>query len=204
MKRMKRVIVLVGVVMIGFMVLAFFSAKRLLYVETGVQQADVIVVLGGEGAERIFRALELFKRHMATNIVVTGNGDCRLIRDRLILAGVPSSAITLESKSRTTKENADFAAKLLKARGTRKAIIVTSWFHSRRALSCFHFFAPEIAFLSAPAYHGLSMSSKPSLSEAVFIFEEYFKIIRYAVQYGIMPWKAEASRKVENPKSLSV
>ena len=204
MKRVRRVITLIVAATVGLMLVAFLSAKKLLYVESGVQQADAIVIMGGEGAERIFRALELFKKSMAPSIIVAGSGDCLLIRDRLMLAGVPSSSITLESKSESTKENAELAARLLKAQGARKVIIVTSWFHSRRALSCFRFFAPEIVFFSAPAYHGLRMPSKPSVSEAIFIFEEYFKIIRYAVQYGIWPWETEASRRVKESESRRV
>jgi uncharacterized SAM-binding protein YcdF (DUF218 family) len=132
---------------------------------------------------------------MAASIIVSGDGDCRLNRDRLILTGVPRSAITLECQSRNTKENAEFTARLLKARGVKRAIIVTSWYHSRRALSCFRFFAPEIVFFSAPGCHELNRSPKPDVTEAVPVLEEYVRILRYAVLYRIMPWSSESKSR---------
>ena len=66
-------------------------------------------------------------------------------------SGVPITAILLEPKSRTTRENAKFTIALLRARHLKSAIIVTSWYHSRRALHCFEHYAPDLRFYSRPA-----------------------------------------------------
>src|SRR6266446_5734551 len=84
----------------------------------------------------------------------------RFITQQLVRAGVPQDAIELEDRSRTTKENAEFTTRMLQQRGVRRAIIVTSWFHSRRALNSFLSFAPEIQFSSLPAYHQEAFSAE--------------------------------------------
>jgi uncharacterized SAM-binding protein YcdF (DUF218 family) len=43
---------------------------------------------------------------------------------------------------------------LLRQMGAKRVIIVTSWYHSRRALACFEHYAPDIKFYSRPSYFG--------------------------------------------------
>ena len=167
---------------------AFMFAKDLLCVENGPPAADVIVVLGGESVGRVSKALELFKKGAASRIIVSGSGDADFIRQQLVRAGVPQEAIELEDRSRTTKENAEFTARMLQERGVRRAIIVTSWFHSRRALNSFLSFAPEIQFSSLPAYHQEAFSA-----EATHVFQEYLKTVWYFFHYGISPSRASRS-----------
>ena len=87
--------------------------------------------------ERPERAAELFKEHAAPRIIVSGFGDCEINRRILLKAGVPANAIQLEDRSRTTRENAGFTIQLLRAENVHRVILVTSWYHSRRALACF-------------------------------------------------------------------
>jgi uncharacterized SAM-binding protein YcdF (DUF218 family) len=110
-----------------------------------------------------------------------------LIRDRLALAGVSTNAIIIEPNSRNTRENAEFSVRLMKAQGARKAIVVTSWLHSRRALACFRHFSSDIEFSSFPAYQGINMDHKPSLPEVPSVLHEYLGIAWYWVRYGIVP-----------------
>jgi uncharacterized SAM-binding protein YcdF (DUF218 family) len=159
---------------------ALVCAKNLLCIESGPRQAEVIVLLGGESVDRTKQAQELFEKGAAPSIIVSGNGDCDFIQHRLVQGGVPANAIELESRSRNTKENAEFTTRLLKKRGVQRAIIVTSWFHSRRALNSFRFFAPEIQFSSAPAFHQETLSA-----EATHVFQEYMKTAWYFFHYGI-------------------
>jgi uncharacterized SAM-binding protein YcdF (DUF218 family) len=51
--------------------------------------------------------------------------------------GVPQHAMLLEEASRNTRENAAFSATLLKARGIRHILLVTSALHMPRALPLF-------------------------------------------------------------------
>jgi uncharacterized SAM-binding protein YcdF (DUF218 family) len=55
----------------------------------------------------------------------------------LVEWGVPREAILLEEKARTTSENAAESARLLRARGVKRVLLVTSSIHMRRALASF-------------------------------------------------------------------
>jgi uncharacterized SAM-binding protein YcdF (DUF218 family) len=165
----------------------FFFARPLLCVERGRHAGDIIVVLTGEMGERPFRALELYKSGAAPGILVSGRDREDLFRDRLVLAGVPREVVSIEPYSRNTKENAEFSTTMLRAAGCKRVVLVTSWYHSRRALACFRHFAKDIEISSCPAYHNAKMSHAPELSEAIPVFREYLAIAWYLVRYGISP-----------------
>ena len=96
-------------------VAAFLFPQKCLCVDGGPVKADVMVVLGGGSHDRPERAAELFKEHAAPRILVSGLGDCKIYRRALMEAGVPARAIQMEDQSRTTRENAIFTVKLLRA-----------------------------------------------------------------------------------------
>jgi len=109
---------------------------------------------------------------------------------RIFLAGkgIPAAAIQLECQSRTTRENALFAVPLLRAQSARRVIIVTSWFHARRALNCFRHDAPEIEFISRPTTADLPKSHWPNKHERGRVLSEYAKLLYYWPRYGIGPF----------------
>jgi uncharacterized SAM-binding protein YcdF (DUF218 family) len=127
--------------------------QQVLTVDIGPARADVLVVLGGK-PDRAVRAAELFKQGEAPEILVSGNGDAQNYKTVLIKSGVPAQNISLEAKSRTTRENAEFSIPLLRQMGAHRVIIVTSWYHSRRALMCFEHYAPDMKVYSRPSYAG--------------------------------------------------
>ncbi len=176
------IVALIGV--LSATILTFFS-KPVLFVELKSEHADAVVVLGGDSGDRPFRALEALKSGNASYIVVTGIGDCYLIRDRLVLAGVPKEKVFVEENARNTKENAEFSVKVLQEHGCKKVILVTSWFHARRALACFQHFGHGIEFFSMPSYHGVNMEHKPYLAETPYVLHEYMGLAWYYVRYGI-------------------
>ena len=51
--------------------------------------------------------------------------------------GVHSRTMLLEERSRKTRQNAQFTAEILKAKGVRRILLVTSALHMRRAVSLF-------------------------------------------------------------------
>jgi uncharacterized SAM-binding protein YcdF (DUF218 family) len=166
---------------------AFFFPQNFLTVENGSGTADAIIVLGGGWHERSGRAAELFRKHVAPRIIVSGAGDDEMSRLFLIQAGVPANAIQLESKSRTTRENAQFAVKLLREQKAKSAVIVTSWYHSRRAFACFRHFAPEINFSSHPSHFAFARKDWPhDFDRRVYL--EYGKLLGYWIGYGIRPF----------------
>ena len=179
---------------------ALFFPQQILCVDSGDVQADALVVLGGGSMERPIRAAELFRSGVAPSIIVSGRGDFALNRKILLAAGVPASAIHVELESNSTKQNAQFSIPLLRALGAeRKAqgeesplrvIIVTSWYHSRRALHTFQHYAPDIQFYSRPSYYGYPSKAESAERKAMngYMRTEFVKLAGYWVCYGVCPF----------------
>jgi uncharacterized SAM-binding protein YcdF (DUF218 family) len=127
----------------------------------------------------------LFRQGCASNIVASGR---EIYRQILLTGGVPESAIQLETESRNTMENAKYCLPILKRMGAKRVIIVTSWYHSRRALKCFEKVAPEIAFYSRPSYAGLDRAQWSRNGFGVHFRAEYVKLLGYWVRYGVSPF----------------
>ncbi len=110
-------------------------------------KADVIVVLGGGGEERVRMAYRLFSEGRAKQVLVTGDGG--LIVSSLKKSGVPDAALIHESQASTTYENAVYVKPMLDKLGAKTAILVTSWSHAQRAERIFRRLIPEIHFFPA-------------------------------------------------------
>lgn len=121
------------------------------------ERADAIVILGaplGPGdklpplaEERVRVGVELWRRGFAEVICVTGGHCPRGLEHTaqeaegmalwLRASGVPESALRVDRKATSTRENAQRAAELLLPEGRRRVWIVTQPFHLRRALYLF-------------------------------------------------------------------
>jgi uncharacterized SAM-binding protein YcdF (DUF218 family) len=184
----RRLVVLAGV-LVALAVLAPLLAKSLLCIDSGpARQADAIILLGGGVFDRAPRAAELFQAGAARRIIVSGDGDCEENRLALIARGVPKRAIELECASRNTKENAQFTAALLKQAGAERAIIVTSWYHSRRALNTFRAFVPGVEFVSEPASRVRGIRPAYTLMQ---VYKEYVKLAWYWLRWKVPPWQRD-------------
>jgi uncharacterized SAM-binding protein YcdF (DUF218 family) len=166
----------------------FLFPQQVLVIDNGRTQADAIVLLGGGSGERPTRAAELFRAGVAPRIIVSGAGDAGGNRLLLMNRGVPSSAIELEPNSKTTKENAQFSIPLLRAEGAERVVVVTSWYHSRRALKCFRHYASDIQFYSSPSYFGFARADWSRENLRRRIRAEYIKTLGYWLCYGICPF----------------
>ena len=192
MTRKRKWILRVGIALVvllaALVIIAFSFPQEFLCVDSGPVTAQVMIVLGGGPRDRAERAAELFSQHAAPRIIVSGLGDDENIRQLLLKADVPDNVIQLEGRSRTTRENAEFTIKILRQENVTNAIIVTSWYHSRRALACFEHYAPDIKFYSRPSlfipphgsYERKQMDSRTKL--------EYLKLAGYWVCYGVCPF----------------
>ena len=172
-------------------VAAILFPQGFLCVDNGPVKGDVIVVLGGGLHERPARAAELFRERVAPRIILSGLGDCKINRRLLIGAGVPAGVIEMENQSRTTKENAQFVIQWLRKTNSLPAkhvIIVTSWYHSRRALACFRHYAPDIQFYSRPSYFAYARADWSRKGITNLIRLEYVKLLGYWVRYGVRPF----------------
>jgi uncharacterized SAM-binding protein YcdF (DUF218 family) len=113
-------------------------------------EADVIIVLGAAAydaqpspvfRERIRHGIELYRRGLAPRLIFTGgygNGarfsESQVARRYALRRKVPRSAILIESRSHTTRENLRQAALLMDEHRMRRAIIVSDPLHMARAL----------------------------------------------------------------------
>jgi uncharacterized SAM-binding protein YcdF (DUF218 family) len=167
-------------------VAAYMFPQQVLTVDSGDIKGDELVVLGG-GGDRAERAAELFRQGAAPRVLVTGYGDCASNIATLEKNGVPANVITAEPTALTTLENARLSIPLLRQQGAHRVIIVTSWFHSRRALACFEHFAPDLQFFSRPSYVGFYPQKPDRRGFNEYVNIEYPKLIGYWVRYGVCP-----------------
>ena len=171
----------------GFFIALWFSPVWLAIDDRPVP-ADAIVVPGGDWVLRPKRAAELFKQGRVPRIIVSGKGEAEPLQLALRERGVPAAAIELENQARSTQENAVFVIRRLRQEKARRVIIVTSWFHSRRALHCFQHYAPEIEFYSVPAMNDCPKPGWLEASQRKWVTLEYAKLAWYWVRYGISPF----------------
>lgn len=168
---------------------AWYYPEKFLTVDDGSVTADVLIVVGGGSSqhERAVKAAQLFKQHAAPRIIVTGEGDDQINRHILIANGVPDRCIEVESKSTTTRENALFTGKLLRTEKVRTAIVVTSWYHARRAEMTFAHFVPDVKFFSRPSYYGFDREDwkKSNVNKRMRL--EFLKLPGYWIRYGVNP-----------------
>jgi uncharacterized SAM-binding protein YcdF (DUF218 family) len=144
--------------------------------------ADVMIVLGGDGPARAAFATQLWLSGAASNVIVTGTGDCLFISATMVAGGVDARRIQLDCKSRNTWQNAEFSAPLLGGINARSALIVTSWFHSRRALLTFQSICPGLDFAVAPVPPPRSFWDIATGPYGRAVTEEYVKTALYALQ----------------------
>jgi uncharacterized SAM-binding protein YcdF (DUF218 family) len=168
---------------------AYYYPEKFLTVDSGPVTADVLIILGGGSAkhERALKAAQLYQEHAAPRIIVSGDGDDQINRQVLLANGVPDAAIEVESKSATTRENAEFTGKRLRAEQVRSAIIVTTWYHARRSEKTFEHFVPGIRFYSRPSYFGFDRADwhKNGLNKHMRL--EFLKLPGYWIRYGVNP-----------------
>jgi uncharacterized SAM-binding protein YcdF (DUF218 family) len=147
------------------------EAGRFLYYKDELKPADVIVVLAGEETERVEHGVKLFKEGWSRKdrMILTGGPLvwkytwATLMQEHAVHLGMQKSAILLADKSRTTEEDAVFTKELMDKYGYKSCIIVTSPYHSRRALKVFkRVMGDEIKIISAP-------------SESWFQFDKWWK-----------------------------
>jgi uncharacterized SAM-binding protein YcdF (DUF218 family) len=174
-----------------FLVFTFFAAaflfpQQVLTVDSGAVKGDILVVLGG-GDGRAERGAELYHQGEAPSVLVTGYGDCESNIATLERLGVPASVITPEPAALTTLQNATLSVPLLRAMRVHRVILVTSWFHSRRALACFRHVAPDLQFYSRPSYLDYEPKNLNREGYSWHVNYEYAKLVGYWISYGVCP-----------------
>ena len=175
---------------------AIGGAEVLLRVNQEPRRADAIVVLGGGAKTRAAKAIELFRQGYAEKILVAGKNEEALIGKQLREAGIPDSALLFEPESRSTYENAVFSLPYLRRWQVNSILLVTSWFHSRRAVAVFRSAEGMPDVVSVPTE---VVSIKQLLTEKrllVQVLKEYLKIAGYWFRYGLSPLLSGEQRYV--------
>ena len=129
--------------------------------EDKLVKADVIVALGGDPlCNREKKAAELFHQGWANNVVVSGikyawgfhTGEAA--QAFVMGQGVPGEKVSIIRETLNTRAEAKVLDALMRERGWRSAIIVTSAFHSRRALYTVEKTSRDLTFHSSPVKTG--------------------------------------------------
>jgi len=161
--------------------------KYWLVVSVPMEKADALIVLGGEPLARPLEAARLYKKGAAPVVFVTGVGDAARNRQVLTGAGVPASKIVTESEATTTYANAKLLKPMLESEHVRTALIVTSPFHTRRALATFQKVMPNIQFGITEASIGWWGRPEGRGDVNRFAAIEFLKTIEYWLLYGVAP-----------------
>jgi uncharacterized SAM-binding protein YcdF (DUF218 family) len=130
------------------------------------EKGDAIVVMGarvlprGQPSRALYaraeRAAQLFHEGAAPLVLVSGGrvdmpkSEARAGCEVLAQHQVPSHACLLEEQSRSTAQNAEFSAPLLRERGVRRLVLVSDGYHLLRAAACFR----SQGFLVTPVASG--------------------------------------------------
>ncbi len=194
--------------------------------------ADAIVLLSGTvgikrrprvvpellaGGQRLLHAARLYRASRAPLVVVAGGNAFRsgnddqeeatAAREILMELGVPGSAIVAETQSRNTYENAIETAQILRDKGLRRILLVTSASHMPRAMAVFR--SQQIDSIAQPTQIVSVETDRPSLlrwiPEAEYLhhsriaIKEYFGFFVYrwrgwiSDEYGFMPARPDAN-----------
>jgi len=118
----------------------------------GRGRADAIVVLGcrlkpdgspsGSLRRRVALGVRLYQEGAAPILLLSGGGtgpcpEAAAMQDLALAAGVPESALLVEAESRNTSENARNSARLLRADGKSRVLLVSDRLHLPRAALLF-------------------------------------------------------------------
>ncbi|MBR4728064.1 MAG: YdcF family protein [Clostridia bacterium] len=136
-------------------------------------KADAIFVVGGSLPEAAELAAELYHKGYAKTVLIGGKysvkRDCFPVpgyeteydfyKDILLKNGVAASDIYGENESGYTKQNAEFAKRVVNENGLRvkKAIIVCKSFHAKRCLLLYQTSFPDVQF-TVVTFDGFNIS----------------------------------------------
>ena len=146
---------------------------------------DVVVVLSGmvnlklsregyieysDAVDRILAGISLVRQGKAEKLLISGGTgslldqsikEADLLKRQALELGLDPGRIIIERDSRNTHENALYSARIIRGRGYRRILLVTSAFHMRRALACFRKqgISPDVLPVDYRSSSGISVFS---------------------------------------------
>ncbi|NJK79925.1 MAG: YdcF family protein [Chloroflexaceae bacterium] len=161
-----------------------------------LHKADAIVVLGG-ATRRSEHGITLYHEGFAPRFWHTGAVSpaeevsyfARAARQKAIASGIPADVIVLLETTSTWEDGAAIAAQAAE-QNTDSILLVTDWYHSRRALCVVqrHLADQDIAiyYEPPPARYGPgNWWREPDTRQVVLA--EYLKLPYYWLRYGVAP-----------------
>lgn len=161
--------------------------------------ADAIVVLGGDHQARMLEAISLYHAGIAAQVWITGDqpppGRSVSLAEAWRLTGrrngVPEAVVTLLVSS-TTWEDGRAIADRAAASGARHLVVVTSWYHIRRARCVIErqlgSQAVELAFVPAAGLPQAYEHWWRELAGWYSVTRELAALGYYWQRYGLAPW----------------
>ncbi|MGP0021529.1 MAG: YdcF family protein [Candidatus Sulfotelmatobacter sp.] len=145
MSQKKRIRLWIAGVLLAALLLAFAANAGRVLVVDAPQPSDVILVLAGETDRRPARALQLLEQGYGRRVVIdvpadaTIYGSTELQLAEKYVQGLPqtSSIRICPIQGLSTRDESHDAEKCLAGESGNRILIVTSEFHTRRALSIF-------------------------------------------------------------------
>jgi uncharacterized SAM-binding protein YcdF (DUF218 family) len=155
---MEKKVRILAILFLLIILLARLSGKLLVVDEPG--RSGAILVLAGETDVRFARALELYRQGYAAKIIIDVPADTRIYSwtqlelARKYIETLPESKFmdVCPIRGQSTRDEAKEAAACLQVSAARNVLLVTSDFHTRRALSTFSKEIPNHTFTVAAAY----------------------------------------------------
>lgn len=160
----KKVVFLFGALLIIFLLFSSYFLTfigNFLIIRDPLRKADVIIVLAGERGERVKFGVSLYQQGYAGKVLFSGGPIAAfpggqkitwadMMKNYAMTLGVPEKDIILQNESRSTQEDATFTYRLLQDPLRSSAILVTSPYHSKRALKIFKPVFIDIKLHSVP------------------------------------------------------
>ena len=176
---------------------------RALHVKSDLPHADVIVVLSGGTyrngelssltLERVVRGIQLWRMGLANKLLFSGGcasdcshvtSDAECMKAFAIEFGVPEQETLVETTSSNTYENIRYVANLMMENRLRRALLVTSAFHLRRAIGVAR--KTGIEFLPVPSSEYDGPRAHP-LERLVLLFFSVRELVALVV-YRVRGW----------------
>ncbi len=159
------------------------------------QPVDAIVVLGSDSS-RYAHGIELYRQGFAPELWITGDETmpvgaisfAQQMAREIEKVGVPRTAIHVLATTSTWEDGREIAA-LAQARHIHRILVVTSWYHNRRALCVIR---QHLGDSGVDVYYDPPLDSAygptqwwRSGDRRGVVFSELVKLGGYAVRYGL-------------------
>lgn len=154
-------------------------------------QGEILIVLGGGTIDpttlapgsywRCVYGDRTWRSGKFREMIVSGKGVSAPMRDFLIFRGIPAAAIRLENSSTSTRENAEYVARMLAGVPGRK-VLVTSDYHMFRARRAFAKAGLEVRACPFPDVIKSGKNLANRWSGFIIVSRETAKIVYYRLR----------------------